>query len=432
MNTVAKTKISSVLMAFWGFTAAFLIAAVVAPDRASMFGGLVDIVLYPAQLTVDYFAIGGLSATFFNVGLLGIIVCLMMHIPGYKITGASGIAYLLTTGFGFFGMNVLNVWPCFFGAFLYAFVRKQKPATAVNFALFAAGLAPFVSDMLLRYPGLEVHGITWMGVGLALLVGGIFGFCTAAGCAFSPGVHKGFSIYSAALPIGMMGFLMRALLYTTLGGELDPVDAVLSGGFQVFCAVFCVVVFVLCIVFGFLINGKSYKGLGALLKDSGHKTDLTKYGEGTALMSLGLFGLVAVAYYTAIGATWTGVTIGVVFCMISTGLAGSHIGNIWPVALGYVLMSLVSVNPVNAQSIVVGVCFAMGITPVVGVYGWVVGTITGALHCVLVTSIPALHGGMCLYNGGFTVCLLIIVLLPILEHFVPTKADRLAKKSLKA
>ncbi|MFI3312772.1 MAG: DUF1576 domain-containing protein [Eubacteriales bacterium] len=432
MNTVQKTKISPILKAFWGFSVAFLVMALLASDRADMLTGLKNIIFYPSQVTTDYFVIGGVSATFLNVGLLGIVCCLLMSIPGYKIVGASGIAFFLTTGFAFFGMNVINVWPCLGGAFLYALLHKKPMASVVNFGIFATGLSPFVSDMLWRYPGLEIHGFTLFGVCMALLIGGLFGYLTAAGCAHSPNVHKGFSIYSAALPIGMMGFLMRAILYTSLGGELDEMQAVLSDGYQVLCTAFCVVAFVLCIGYGYWVNGKSFQGLKEMLKDTGHKVDFTaKYGHGLSLISLGLFGLAAVAYYIAIGATWTGPTIGVVFCMISVGFAGAHLGNIWPVALGYVLASLVSVYDLNAQSIVVGLCFAMGIAPVAGVYGWVWGVIAGGLHSLLVTSVPALYGGLCLYNGGFTVCLVVIVLVPILEHFAKTKAERLELKIAK-
>jgi hypothetical protein len=45
---------------------------------------------------------------------------------------------------------------------------------------------------------------------------------------------------------------------------------------------------------------------------------------------------------------------------------------------------------------------------------------------VLVTSVPALHGGFCLYNGGFTAALICIILVPELEKFSHTKDERKA------
>lgn len=432
MNT-KKYSASSVLKSIFAcFTLAFLIAAFLAGDRAELLKGMGRILTAPSQLTKDYFEIGSVSAAFFNAGLVGLVCCLLTLIPGFAANGTTVIAYFLTVGFSFWGMNIVNIWPCMLGAFLYAAVRHEKPSTAVNFAMFATGLSPLVMDMYLRYPGLENHGYTAVGILLGIGVGCLIGFLTSMGCAHAPNVHKGYSLYSAALPIGMLGFLLRALLYTTLGAELSPIEAVLGEGAGLFCNVFCIVAFVLCVAAGFILNGKSFGGYWSLLKDTGHKVDFSsKYGVGPTVMNIGFFGLFIILYYNLVGATWTGATMGVVFCMLATSVSGSHPLNVWPIMAGYFLMSLVGVNAINAQAIVVGLCFANGLSPITGQYGWFAGIIAGALHYSLVTSVPALHGGFCLYNGGFTVCLVCIVLVPILEKFCKTKEERLSAKAAK-
>ena len=48
------------------------------------------------------------------------------------------------------------------------------------------------------------------------------------------------------------------------------------------------------------------------------------------------------------------------------------------------------------------------------------------------TSVPALHGGYCLYNGGFTAALICLILVPQLEKFSRTKDERKAHKAEKA
>ena len=45
------------------------------------------------------------------------------------------------------------------------------------------------------------------------------------------------------------------------------------------------------------------------------------------------------------------------------------------------------------------------------------GIIAGILHYCTVTSVPAIHGGFNLYNGGFTSGLVAFVLVPVLESF---------------
>ena len=425
MNT-KKYSANQVLKAtFLCFALAFLIAGFLAGDRGELFSGMRQILTTPAQITKDYFEVGSVSAAFFNTGLVGLACCLIMCVPGFQANGTTVIAYFLTVGFAFWGMNIVNIWPCMLGAFLYAAVRREKPSTAVNFAMFATGLGPLVTDLFLRYPGLENHGYTLASVALGILVGCVIGFLTAMGCAHAPNVHKGYAIYSAGLPIGMLGFFLRALLYTTLGGELPEIEAVLGSGFPVYCNVFCIVVFALCVVAGFVLNGNTFRGYLGLLKDPGHKVDFSaKYGPGLAVMNLGFFGLFIVLYYNLVGATWTGATIGVVFCMLATGVSGSHPWNVWPIMAGYFLMSLVGVNAINAQSIVIGLCFANGLSPVAGQYGWFAGIVAGAMHYSLVTSVPALHGGFCLYNGGFTACLVCLILVPVLEKFCKTKSER--------
>ncbi len=396
----------------------FLLTAFCMPDRGNMLSGLWQICIYPAQLTTDYFVIGGLSATFFNVGLLGLICCSLMWLPGYVFNGVTAMMYLLATGLGFFGVNVLNVWPCFFGAYLYAIRMKKPLGTSTNFAVFTTGLAPFITEMLVRYPEAESHSIDLMGVALALLLGGLFGYCIAAGCEHSPRVHKGYSIYSAALPVGMMGLLMQAILYPTLQVELPPIEALLSQGHWEIANGILLLAFATMLIWGFWANGKSFRGYGKLLKEDGHQVDfIHTHGEALSMINLGIFGLMMVAYFNLLGATWTGPTLGVVLCMVATGMMGSHPGNVWPILLGYYIMSLIGAHNISEQAIVVGMCFANGLSPICGKFGWKWGALFGALHYSLVTSVPSFHGGLCLYNGGLTACFIALVGVPVLEHF---------------
>lgn len=73
----------------------------------------------------------------------------------------------------------------------------------------------------------------------------------------------------------------------------------------------------------------------------------------------------------------------------------------------------------------VGLCFANGLMPISDKYGWFYGLLAAFLHYYMVTTVPNLHGGFCLYNGGFTANLVCILLLPILEHHFKTKQQRL-------
>lgn len=414
-------------------TVVFYLAAIAAPDRGEMLSGLGTILMSPAQVTKDYFLMGSISGTFLNMGLVGTLCTALTFLPGAVLKGSTLAAFFLTMGFTTWGINILNIWPFILGVFLNAKARKLPISGSVDLAMFATGLCPIVSEMLFRYPGDQVHGFTASGVALALVVGLAIGFLTPALAAHSPNLHKGFDLYSAAMPAGFLGFFLVALLYKTLGNTVPAIEATLGEDQRLIAYLFFGVVFGGSIVLGWLRNGKSFKGYGQLLKNSGHKADfVNQYGPGLAMVNFGVYGLFIIAYYTAIGGSFNGVTCGIVFCMSCFGFAGSHPGNVWPIMVGYVLMSQVGVNPVNSQAIMVGLCYASGLCPITGVYGWWAGILAAAAHYALVTSVPALHGGFCLYNGGFTAVLIAMMLVPQLEMFCKTKEERRLLKAEKA
>ena len=425
-------------------SAAFLIAAGLAPDRGEMITGLARILMSPAQLTKDYFAVGSVSGAFLNVSLVGFVCAAMTCLPGAAVNGLTVAAYFLTTGFSFWGINFLNMWPFFLGVMLHALARKEPFPKYVNLAMFATALCPLASELLLRYPNdAEVHGVTLTGVALMLVVGGLIGFLTPAMAAHSPSVHKGYDLYSAALPGVLLGLMAVAVLYKSLGNTVPEIAATLDGSHPGVVWGFCIIFFGLCVLAGFWLNGKSFKGYGALLKDTGHKADFTaKYGPGLAIMNVGVYGLMILAYYIFVNAIqgdalagFNGVTIGIVFCMVCFGANGAHPGNVWPIMVGYVAFSYAAtlgfggVFPVNAQAIMVGLCFASGLAPIAGDYGWWAGILAGGMHYLLVTSIPPIHGGFSLYNGGFTALVIAIILVPQLETFCKNREQRLNAKN---
>ena len=435
IKNLCESDFLKVLFGF--FCAAFLIAAVCMPDRASMFTGLWKIVSNPSKISTNYFAVGGYAATFLNMALVG-FACLALYV-GLKATATnvSNLAFILTLGFCSWGINIVNMWPSMLGVVVYCLVKKEKLGANVNAMLFSTGIAPLITELMVRYPHAEAVGFNAVGILLSLAVGFVIGFFLPAGLANSPKVHKGFDLYSAALPIGMTAFFLQATLYKTMGVALpNPPDAsTLQVASRLTVNVFCCVVFGLCVVFAFILGCRP-KDYWELLRDPALVTNFSStYGNPVFLMNVGVYGLFILAYYNLIGATFNGVTLGVIFCMLACCNSGSHPGNVWPIMLGYVVASTVFgwlsalaggsfAGAVNAQAIVVGLCYANGLSPIADKYGWQYGFLAAMMHYVLVTSVPALHGGYCLYNGGFTAALICLILVPSLERFCRTKEER--------
>ena len=424
------------------FTAAFLIAAVIMPDRATMLPGLWQILTQPSKLSTNYFAVGGYAATFLNMGLVALISLLLFVVFRGSPTNVSTLAFVLTLGFGSWGINILNIWPTIFGVMIYCIVKKEKFGANVNAMLFSTGIAPLITDLMIRYPNAEAVGFNLEGILIALAVGFCIGFFLPAGLANSPKVHKGFDLYSAALPIGMTAFFLNATLYKTLGVALPAgADAAqLQVASRLTVNTFCLILFGLCVVFAFVLGCRP-KDYWNLLIDPALVTNFSStYGNAVFLMNVGVFGLFILGYYNLIGASFNGVTFGIIFCMLATCNSGSHPGNVWPIMAGYLLASTVCglVSPlvggtftfaINAQAICVGLCYANGLSPIADKYGWRYGILAAVMHYLLVTSVPTLHGGYCLYNGGFTAALICIILVPSLERFSRDKFERKALKN---
>ena len=438
MKKIRNLSESDFLKLFFGLLSlAFLVGAVCMPDRGSMLPGLWQIISQPSKLTTNYFAVGGYAATFLNMGLVGLICLGLFVVFRGKANNVSTLAVVLTLGFCSWGINILNIWPTIFGVMLYGLVKKESFGSLVNAMMFSTGIAPLITDLMIRYPYAEAVGFNLPGIGVAVLVGIVIGFFLPAGMAASPSIHKGFDLYSAALPIGMTAFFLNAVLYKTMGVALpDGADAAqLQVASRLTVNLFCGIVFGLCVL-GALALGCKPRDYWRLLTDKAAVNNFSStYGNAVFLMNVGVFGLFILGYYNLIGASFNGVTFGIIFCMLSTCNSGSHPGNVWPIMVGYFLASVVFswlsilaggtfAQAINAQAICVGLCYANGLSPVSSKYGWQFGALAGAMHYMLVTSVPNLHGGFCLYNGGFTAALICVLLIPQLERFTKTKQER--------
>ena len=424
---------------FLFFSSFFLVAAFCMPDRAQMLPGLLRIISQPTKAYTNFFAVGGYAATFLNMGLVGLICTGFYCIPGDKTNHASTLVTVLTTGFGSWGIHIVNMWPPILGVVLYCLLHKKKLGSHSNAMLFSTGLAPFFSELFVRYPTPDVVGFRLSGVLLAIIVGLIVGYFLPVGLDSSPRVHRGFALYSAALPVGMTAFLMQGVLYKASGVPVPDAIADLSVQSSFIANTFCIALFSSCVVLA-LLMGCKLEDYWKLLTDPEPVENFSAtYGNAVMLMNVGLYGFTILMYYNLVGAPFNGVTFGVMFCMLATCNAGTHPGNIWPIMLGYAAASYLSrgfsylaggdfVQVLNAQNILVGLCYANGLSPISDKYGWFYGLVASMLHYFMVTTVPLLHGDLCLYNGGFTAALVCVLMLPPLERMFKAKLERRASR----
>lgn len=436
---VQSSKHDFIRILFGFITLAMFVAALCMPDRKDMFTGFQALLTNTCKVPTNVFSVGGYAGSFFGGALVCMVCTLLYCLPGASAGAPSVLGFLLTMGFTFWGVTVLNMSFGILGVLLYCLVKKQAPGKQANAMLFSTALSPLYADLLLRYPSAELQGFSWAGLAYAVAVGVVVGFLIPATLAHSPKAHKGYSLYSAALTVGMISFFLRGMLFTVPGVAIPAGNAAetMQEASLSICNIFCIAIFALCVIVSFLMGTKP-KDYWQLMKHSGHGVDYADaFGNGTFLMNVGVYGLFIMAYYNLIGTNFNAVALGCVFCMLAGCCSGSHPRNVWPCMLGYAIAAYgmkLLLGPdfafvLNNQTIVIGLCFCSALSPIAGTYGWFWGAIAAILHYFLVRCVPDLHGSFLLYNGGFTACLVCIVFIPVLEHFCKTKAEKKAEKA---
>ena len=376
--------------------------------------GLRTIITSPAQLTIDYFQLGGIGATFLNAGLVGLACILVLWISGFAMNSYSLMAFFLTTGFSFFGMNILNIWPCIFGTWLFSRVEKTPFSTHVNVALFSTSLSPFVSEGIFRHPAFE----SWPArILFGIALGTIAGFLMPILCRHSPSLHKGYSLYNAAAVSGFIGILLLSFMYRATGFEIPTNTSIGESHYEIVVP-FAVFSTFLTIAYGYVVNNNSHIGYHAVFDKSGYQCDFTAtVGVGLTAINIALVGLCATFYYVIVGASMTGPTMGCIICLMAVAPCGAHVINVAPIMLGYMLSASFASFELTTPATIVGICFAAALAPISGRFGAPCGVLAGLLHACMVTTVVTFHQGFCLYNGGFTCAVTAIILVPVLEHF---------------
>jgi hypothetical protein len=457
MNNRKKYTNSQIINGIaFGFSLAFLISGFIGSFYSGEWGhvraDLFRIFTSPGPLVTDYFAVGGLGSAFFNAGICGMFTFLMMVLLRGESRANTLAGYFLVVAHCFYGLNILNMMPCFVAPFLYLKMKKLDFKSNLHVCMFATSFAPFISELLFRYTQGEnfVFGsgdVTSVGVVFAIIFAIVIGFVVPAILPGASAWHKGYNLYNGGLAFGIFGFLAYNFMYRTMGVEAPTVLQVDSSSFlahghsfRLYINCFYIIVFVLCILIGRHLNGNDFDGLYHLYHDTGFRSDFAeKYGMPICLINIGIYGLTFLAYLNLVihfteGAGFTGPTCGVMLAALTFTSMGQHPNNIWPILLGYQCLYLFTLAcctmagrditwTVSTQGYINGVAFATGMSPIVGRYGKRAGVAAGFMCASMCTATSALHGGLVLYNGGLTAGLTTLILLPILEHYA-TKEPR--------
>ncbi len=374
--------------------------------------GLKEIVLAPSLLLTDYIEIANVGATLFNSGLIMLIIVGILKINKVDMSGPIIATIFTIGGFAFFGKNIYNIWSIILGVYLFSLREKESFSKYILIAYFGTALGPLVSQISF---GFDFNPI--LGLVLGNMAGIIAGYIMPALANHFLNFHQGFNLYNVGFTAGMVGTFFMSLLR---GFGLDNTPAsILSKGNNMVLGIYFSLFFGSMILLGWILNGKRFKRYKMLLSSSGRLVSdfVTIYGFGLTLINMGILGLGGVIYILLIKGQLNGPTIGAVFTLVGFAAFGKHLKNVIPIILGVYLASLINIWDVNSAGVILAALFGTTLAPIAGTFGPLAGILAGFLHVSLVMNTAYLHGGMNLYNNGFSGGLVAAFLVPILESF---------------
>lgn len=370
-----------------------------------MFAGYGRILTNSSILLTDYVYIGGVGATLWNVATVLLFNLILIKVLKIKTTGPVYCGIIMICGFSFFGKNILNTLPIYFGIWLFSRYKRLPFSNFIISILFSTGISPLVSYAFFGF-GLQLY----FSIPLGIVCGAIVGFIIPAYTAHTITFHEGYNLYNTGFALGVISAIFYGVfnlcgLTVTTSNAYDNTNSTI---FYVLLAVLSLS-FILIAIIG---DSKVFKKYFSLLKTSGRLiTDYLKdYGVEAVMLNFGILGLFLLIICACFQIPLNGILFGSILAILGCAAFGLHIRNAISVWIGCALAILVLMAVRNDFSIeihrdintLVAFIFASGLAPIAGKYGPIYGIVGGFMHIVLSPLMISLQGGFDLYNNGFS------------------------------
>ena len=385
-------------------------------EHENIFIGMYKIITSPAILVTDFIYVGGLGAAFLNAILIFSFNFFLVKSFKVKITGITIASFFTVFGFSFFGKNILNILPFYLGGILYSIYTSTDFSEHIVPIAFSSALAPFVSSV--AFYGEISYETSYIN---AILIGVLIGFIVVPLAKSLYDFHEGYDLYNLGFTAGILGSVIIAVL-KLYHFEIKP-QFLLSTEYDMSLKVLCSSLFSSLIIIGFYINENSFSGYFSLIKDDGYKSDFTKkYGYGLTFINMGIMGFISICFVTITGQAFNGPVLAGIFTVVGFSANGKTVFNTFPVLIGVLLASLGSKG--NTFTLAISGLFGTALAPISGVFGPIAGVIAGWLHLAVVQNVGLVHGGLNLYNNGFSAGIVAGFLLPIFNMITDNNNQR--------
>jgi hypothetical protein len=177
-----------------GLSLLFIVAAFI--NDKSVYKKYPSLLRSSGRLVSDFIQSHGVSVTFLNIGLMGLLSLSLVLVMGFEINGPLMGAILTVMGFGAFGKHPRNALPVILGAVLAVFISDYSfdNIGTVIAVFFVTALSPIAG----RY-----------GVAAGILAGFLHVMVTPLALNFQEG---GFNLYNNGFAAGFVAALMIPLI----------------------------------------------------------------------------------------------------------------------------------------------------------------------------------------------------------------------------
>ncbi|EOC99665.1 DUF1576 domain-containing protein [Caldisalinibacter kiritimatiensis] len=403
-----KQKISVLMI----LPLSMLVLAFVFDTPVDIIKGLYKIIIHPDILLTDYIKVGGIGAAFFNSAILTLLNIYILRKNNISVNGISMAAIFIIAGFAFFGKNLFNVWAIYLGGFIYTKYQGRKFKNVAIVSMFGTALAPLVNEIAygtnLPFPFNIILGVS---------VGILVGFVLPPLSSHFLRTHDGYSLYNIGFTAGFIGAIIMSIMKSY--GFIGESTLILSSEYDLILKIFLTSFFIILIVIGYFLNNRSFKGYSDILWFTGRLiTDFTHLvGIGITLINMGIMGLIGMIYVIISNGVVNGPVIGGLLTIVGFSAFGKHPRNCIPILVGVYLAGMTGIWETNSTALIIAGLFGTTLAPIAGEYGWFSGILAGFFHLSLVMNVGYLHGGLNLYNNGFSGGIVASMLVPIIDAF---------------
>ncbi|MFZ3110181.1 MAG: DUF1576 domain-containing protein [Rectinemataceae bacterium] len=391
----------------------FLLFGFLADGPGPALEGFLRLQTSPGRLLSDFTSKEGTGAAFVNAACVGILGIIVLRVNKISLSGPTVAAIFTMIGFALFGKTLFNCIPIIIGVSLAARIVEKQPREYVIIAMFGTALGPIVS-----FVAFELGFPIAVALPLSIIIGVLTGIILPPLAIAMLHLHQGYSLYNVGLTAGFVGLFAASL---SNAGGMD-ISAIEEWGMAKSPWLILMIPLLSLISIGLgLISGprNSWKELRGILKLSGRlPSDFCELeGTGGALLNSGVLGLAFSLYIIIIGAPFNGPVIGGLMTVMGFGFFGKHPRNVLPVFIGLLIGAFIFGKTLNESWVVLAFLFGTSLAPLAGEFGILAGILAGILHLVLVQRSGAWHGGMNLYNNGFSAGLTATLIVSLIEWY---------------